>query len=91
MLSKLGKLLRCNHSFFVVCDLLRLDPLVDGGALEAPVGADLEAGQLTFGSVLVDRQRLHAKVVGELLDGKNAFFSVQCVFLRSSCLMWLVE
>ena len=67
-----------NQRLFAgVSNLLRLDPLVDGGTFEAPMGTNLKAGQFAAGSVLVDRQRLHAEVLRQLLDCKNAFFSTQ--------------
>ena len=54
-----------------------MDPLVDGGLFEAPVRADLEAGQLAARGVLVDGQGLHAKVARELLDRENSVFPFQ--------------
>ena len=56
---------------------MRLDPLVDRGAFEAPVGTNLKAGEFSTGSVLVDGQRLHAEVLGQFLNCKNTFFSAQ--------------
>ena len=41
--------------FAAIGDLLRLDPLVDGGFLEAPVGSHLKAGQFAAGGVFIDR------------------------------------
>jgi len=51
---------------------LRLDPLLYRSLLKPPVGADLETGQFAARGVLVDRERFHAQVTGQFLNGKEA-------------------
>ena len=65
--------------------------MVDRGAFEAPVGADLETRQFAARRVLLDGQGLHTEVIGELLNREHALFSFQQDFSHDYMPLCLVE
>jgi hypothetical protein len=50
---------------------LRALPLLNRGAIKAPIAADAKPGETPLSQQAIDRSRMHAQMLGEFLNREN--------------------